>query len=637
MTPDTRELDRQRRRMVIIDDSPDDRAEVRRLLLLGSRYHFEFFEADTGAAGVRAILDALAGPPDCVILDYRLPDIDAPEVLAAVLGPDEAGVCPVLVITGNDASESGRAVLWAGAQDYLGKAWMTPDSLARAVENAMERWAMARALRASEVQLRLALEASNTGIWSHDLTSGIVAWSPECYAIYGVSPGSFDGSIASFYRLVHPDDRGKVRAAGEAAVATSSHYRVELRVIRPDGEVRWLEGVGQASYGASGKPTRLLGTVTDITARKQAEQVIKARTRELQSLADNCPAILARFDRRLRHVFINTAVERATGRPCADFLGKTNRELGMPAELCDQWDAAIRTVFRTGEPLSLEFSFPTPDGERHFESRHVAEPGADGEIELVLAVTQDVTERRRTAAALQSALERAQQAVRSRDELVALVSHDLKNPLNTLLLGMTSLEGDAHEQSKDVLQMMTRQAHRMDKMVDELLDAAQVQSGMPLSFQRKETDLVSVTHALVKEYRLLAPEHRIEERFATEALVGHWDSKRISRVVDNLLCNAIKYSPGGGRVEVELGTVHEEGASWASLRISDEGMGIPTADLARVFQWYSRGENALRSRIEGTGIGLAGARDIVAQHGGSITVTSQEGEGSTFMVKLPIA
>jgi signal transduction histidine kinase len=160
---------------------------------------------------------------------------------------------------------------------------------------------------------------------------------------------------------------------------------------------------------------------------------------------------------------------------------------------------------------------------------------------------------------------------------------------------------------------------------------------MPLSFQRKETDLVSITHALVKEYRLLAPEHRIEERFATEALVGHWDSKRISRVVDNLLSNAIKYSPGGGRVEVELGTVHEEGASWALLRITDEGMGIPTADLARVFQWYSRGENALRSRIEGTGIGLAGARDIVAQHGGSITVTSQEGEGSTFTVKLPIA
>jgi PAS domain S-box-containing protein len=516
----------ERLRVVIVDDSVDDRAEVRRLLLPGSARRFELVEATTGAAGVRAILDAPGGPPDCAILDYRLPDMDAPEVLAAVLGPDESGVCPVVIITGDDTAGSGRAVLWAGAQDYVGKGWMTPDSLTRAVENAMERWAMARELGATEARLRLALEASKTGIWTRDLTGDGVTWSPECYAIYGVTEAAFDGTLAGFYRLVHPDDRSKLRAAAEAAVATYSHYKVEFRVVRPDGDV--------------------------------------------------------------------------------------------------------------GEPLALEFSFSTVDGERHFEGRHVAERGADGEVEFVLAVTQDVTERRRTDAALQAALDRAQQAVRSRDDLVALVSHDLKNPLNTMLMGITVLEGKEVDQRRDILKMMTRQAQRMNKMVDELLDAAQLQSGMPLSFQLRETDLVSVTRALVEEYQHLAPDHRIEMRLASASLVGSWDPKRIERVVNNLLSNAIKYSPGGGTVQVTLGTVHEGSTIRASLRVTDEGMGIPPDDLARIFQWYSRGENAQRSRIEGTGIGLAGARDIVEQHGGTISVESNEGQGSTFTVTLPM-
>jgi PAS domain S-box-containing protein len=496
--------------VVIVDDNAEDRAEIRRLLLLGSARRFEFIEATTGAAGVQAILDAPGGPPDCAIIDCRLPDIDAPEVLVKLLGRDECGVCPVVVVTGNDTSGSGRAALWAGAQDYVGKGWMTPDSLTRVVENAMERWAMTRELGSTEDRLRLALEASKTGIWSRDLASDVVIWSPECYPIFGVTEGSFDGTLAGFSRLVHPDDRSELTAAAKAAVATRSPCRVEFRVVRPGGEVLWLEGVGQASFDATGRPVRLLGTVTDITARK------------------------------------------------------------------------------------------------------------------------------RTEAALQTALDHVRQAVRARDDLVALVSHDLKNPLSTMLMGIALLEGKERDQSRDVLKMMTRQAQRMNKMVDELLDAAQLQAGHPLSFQLRATDLVQLTRGLVEEYQHLAPEHRIEMRSASAPLVSSWDSKRIERVVNSLLSNAIKYSPGGGTVHVVVSTVHEESTIWASLRITDEGMGIPASDLARIFQWYSRGENARRSQIEGTGIGLAGAREIVAQHGGTITVESTEGHGSTFTVKLPM-
>jgi signal transduction histidine kinase len=131
-------------------------------------------------------------------------------------------------------------------------------------------------------------------------------------------------------------------------------------------------------------------------------------------------------------VFINQAVERATGRPLAEFLGKTNRELGMPIESCDRWDAALQSVFETGQPASVAFDFAAPDGTRHYDSRIVAEPGSGGESELVLSVTYDVTERKRADEAVRAALDQANRAIHSRDQLAALVSHDLKNPLNTL-------------------------------------------------------------------------------------------------------------------------------------------------------------------------------------------------------------
>ena len=140
-------------RVVVIDDSADDRAEVRRLLLRGSDRRYSFAEADTGAAGVALVL-APPSLPDCVLLDYNLPDMDALEVLAALAGADGLPVCPVVVLTGGAGPEARRSVLRAGAQDYVGKDWLTPPGLTWVVENAIERLAMARQLLLRDEALR---------------------------------------------------------------------------------------------------------------------------------------------------------------------------------------------------------------------------------------------------------------------------------------------------------------------------------------------------------------------------------------------------------------------------------------------------------------------------------------------------
>ena len=150
--------------VVIVDDNPGDMAEARRLLLEGTERRYRFTEAETGAAAIAACLEGPDGPPDCVILDYCLPDMDAPRVLAALCAGGPLTICPVLVLTGGAGPLGGPAVLRAGAQDYLNKAWMNPELLARAVDNAVERHRMARealereaTLRERDEQLRLAL------------------------------------------------------------------------------------------------------------------------------------------------------------------------------------------------------------------------------------------------------------------------------------------------------------------------------------------------------------------------------------------------------------------------------------------------------------------------------------------------
>ncbi|MFO0951236.1 MAG: PAS domain S-box protein [Isosphaeraceae bacterium] len=275
-------------RVVVVDDSPDDRAEVRRLLLRGSERRYRFTEAETGARALSAVLGAPDGPPDCLVIDYYLPDMDAPEVMKELKGSDGLPVCAVVVITGEVGPDAGRAVLRAGAQDYIGKDWLTPAGLTRVVENAVERLAVARQLRAqdaaireSEERLRLALEASVTGMWSWDLQTDRLVWSAECCRIHAVADGRLETDRAGLLASVHADDRSRVDEALRDAVAGRHLYECEYRVVRPDGEVRWVADRGRAAYDGSDRPVRMLGTSTDVTERRQAEERARAGEADL--------------------------------------------------------------------------------------------------------------------------------------------------------------------------------------------------------------------------------------------------------------------------------------------------------------------------------------------------------------------
>jgi PAS domain S-box-containing protein len=255
-----------------------------------------------------------------------------------------------------------------------------------------------------------------------------------------------------------------------------------------------------------------------------------------------------------------------------------------------------------------------------------------------LALAEDLARRSALAVDNLRLYQEAQAALRIRDDLLSSVSHDLRTPI-------TSIKGRAQillrraqrgvdlspEVIADALSAIDSVADRMNALVGELVDSGRLESGRPLELHRRPTDLVALVRDTAAEAQRTTTDHVIRIQVEPPELIGVWDAPRLERVFANLLSNAVRYSPEGGEVLV---TIARDG-EWAQLSVRDRGVGIPAADLPHIFERFRRGRN-VTGRIAGSGIGLAGAKQLVEQHGGTIAIDSQEGAGTTVTVRLPL-
>ena len=237
---------------------------------------------------------------------------------------------------------------------------------------------------------------------------------------------------------------------------------------------------------------------------------------------------------------------------------------------------------------------------------------------------------------LDMARDEAEAAVRTREELLAFAAHDLKSPLTGISMSaqlarhrLIRAKATPPEGVSERLVDIEAAARRMLNLLDDTLDVAHLQAGRPLRLNRAPTRLLEVVEEALIRHQPTTDRHQL--RLVADAdPSGVWDAVRLGRVLDNLLSNAIKYSPCGGDITLE---VAEEDES-AVVRVRDQGIGIPSQDVERVFTRFFRAANV--GSVEGTGIGLAGARQIAEQHGGSLTLASQEGLGTTVSLRLPL-
>jgi len=231
---------------------------------------------------------------------------------------------------------------------------------------------------------------------------------------------------------------------------------------------------------------------------------------------------------------------------------------------------------------------------------------------------------------------------RQRTESVAVTAHDLKNPLAGIKAQAQLLRGRAErrlgadsEWLVGGLGLIEQAAARAAMMLDRLSELARTEGESPPDLQRERMDLGALIHDVAAEQQQTTQQHAIGLESPDAALVGDWDRALLGRVLSNLLANAIKYSPEGGGIAVKLACQKDAAGAWAVLTVQDEGVGIPTEELARVFERSYRGRRT-GEQVEGSGLGLAGARQMVEQHGGTLSAESAAGAGSTFTVRLPL-
>lgn len=259
------------------------------------------------------------------------------------------------------------------------------------------------------------------------------------------------------------------------------------------------------------------------------------------------------------------------------------------------------------------------------------------------AVAQDLADRAALAVENAQLYEEVQNALRIRDEFLAAASHDLRNPLASIVMQAqllrrratrgTDISRDQLIESADRLESV---AARAGDLVDELLDIARLQLGGPLDLQRADVDLTRLVEDTVDVVRATSDRHTFRIDGPPEPLIGRWDARRLRRILDNLLSNAVKFSPQGGDVVVMLRRDAGPAGDVAVLSVRDNGIGIPADDLPRLFERFRRAGNTA-GRIAGAGVGLVNVRHLVESHGGTIQIESVEGEGTTVLITLPVA
>lgn len=364
-------------------------------------------------------------------------------------------------------------------------------------------------------------------------------------------------------------------------------------------------------------PAELLARVTSQLRTQQLHQRLRHAEEGFRRLAAHLPDVVARFDRQHRHTFVSPSIRRFAAQPVEYFLGKTNAELGMPAERVQQWGVAIDEAF-TGREVSLEFDFHGPEGRRVMESRLLPERDARGNVLSVLSIARDVTEER-----MRAEYER---------HLIGIVSHDLKNPLAAILMqvqvGLLRARGDGG--TRDILERIQRTATRATGLVGDLLDFTRTRLGAGLQLVTRHQDLRDVLVQVVEESRIARPDRRLHWEVEGEtALVA--DGERLAQLATNLIANALQYSPVASEVRVRL-----EGAPEAVvLAVHNEGAPIPAEVLARLFEPFQRASAEQDRSGRNVGLGLYIVHQIARAHGGQVMVRSSHEEGTTFIVRLP--
>lgn len=352
------------------------------------------------------------------------------------------------------------------------------------------------------------------------------------------------------------------------------------------------------------------------------------RRRLYETFLENSPDLAYVFDLNHRFTYANKVLLKMWARTWEEAIGKNCLELGYEPWHAEMHDREIELVISSKQSVKGEVPFEGAYGRRIYEYIFVPVLGPDGEIEAIAGTTRDVTERKHAEESLA-------EANRRKDEFLAMLAHELRNPLAPISAAAEVLERFALDEKvvKSSSQIIIRQVKHMTALVDDLLDVSRVTRGL-VDIGKVPLDLKSVVYNAVEQVRpfIEAKRHRLLFDLGAETAYVLGDQKRLVQIVTNLLNNAAKYTYEGGSINIRL----KAEASMLELSVEDNGIGIPTELQPHVFELFTQAERTSDRTQGGLGIGLALVKNLTEMHGGSISCFSNgKGGGSMFTVLLP--
>ena len=511
-------------------------------------------------------------------------------------------------------------------------------------EDVTDRKRTKQTQRESEERLEFALEISRTGAWELNLLDHTSRRSLQHDRIFGYERMLPEWTYEMFLEHVVPEDRDFVDTTFHNAMANGSDWNFECRIRRADCEIRWIWAAGRHRQAHDEHACVMAGFVQDITEQKEAQRQLLEAQQRLQAIMQAAPVGISYSD--------DPSCERITGNPALLSQFEMAPDANASASASDPAAAGRQLrFFRDGQeiaacelplqravaeaheipPMQLEVLLPS--GRRWFAAASAAPiMGEQGKIIGGVAVTVDITEHLRIEQALR-------ENDRRKDEFLAMLAHELRNPLAPIRNGLyvlQRLDNDdpaSKDRARSMLTIVERQVAHLVRLVDDLLETARITSGK-VELKKQHVDLRAVIQQALQmsEPAIQAGGQEISVSLTNQPVIVDGDPVRLTQVFANLLNNAAKYTPREGRIEISM----KRGGDQASVSVRDDGMGISPEMLSQIFDLFAQSHRAKGREQGGIGVGLALVRSLVEMHGGQVEARSEGvGCGSEFVVRIP--
>ena len=498
-----------------------------------------------------------------------------------------------------------------------------------------DRKRAAEDLAQSEERFRTAFDHAAIGMSLVDLDGRFLRVNPALCGLTGYSEAEL--LTKSFQEITHPEDlqadlaQVKRQLAGEMRA-----FQMEKRYLRKDGEFIWIRLNSALMRDARGAPLHFIGQLEDITERKRAEETVRKSEARFRSLISNATDIITILDAEGVIHYESPPIERILGYHREELQGLNAFEFVHPDDRAATWAAFQRAIADPGFVPTVEFRFRRRDGSWGWLESTGTNLLADPDVRGFVVNSRDVTERKRANEELQSALEAAKAANQAKGVFLDMMSHELRTPLQAVLgyseFLLEGSEGLLTTEQREDLGYIHKAAGRMIALINQTLDLSRMEAGR-LELAAEPVDLVQVIEQVRQD---VAPQSavrglalRIDLPSSLPSVIG--DPERLRQVLLNLVGNAVKFTEEGSVSVTAVPT-----AGGVEVIVTDTGIGIPAEAMPFIFDEFRQVDNGLTRRHGGAGLGLAIARKLTEQMGGSISVNSDVGSGTTITLHLPI-